>query len=157
MNMRQNRLKYELLDIKKYNQFKVQIDPKNNYVWYVSFKGAEKTLYENENFTLRFQFDEDYVIIFFIIINLQPIGRPAVTFVGNIPVNPFVFSNGFICLSILETEWSPALKVSAVTLSVLSMLCSTIVKRKPFNDAQICGRGWKSPKDAFWFHNYKDV
>ena len=68
--MRQNRLKYELLDIKKYNQFKVKIDPKNNYVWYVSFKGAEKTLYENENFTLRFQFDEDYVIIFFIIINL---------------------------------------------------------------------------------------
>ena len=68
--MRQNRLKYELIDIKKYNQFKVKIDPKNNYVWYVSFKGAEKTLYENENFTLRFQFDEDYVIIFFIIFNL---------------------------------------------------------------------------------------
>ena len=157
MNIRQNRLKYELLDIKKYNQFKVQIDPKNNYVWYVSFKGAEKTLYENENFTLRFQFDEDYVILFFIIINLQPIGRPAVTFVGNIPVNPFVFSNGFICLSILETEWSPALKVSSVTLSVLSMLSSTKEKRKPFNDAQICARGWKSPKDAFWFHNYKDV
>ena len=76
---------------------------------------------------------------------------------GHIPINPYVFSNGFICLSILETEWSPALKISSVTLSVLSMLSSTKVKRKPSNDAEICRHNWKSPKDAFWFHNYKDV
>ena len=79
------------------------------------------------------------------------------TFVNKIPINPYVFSNGFICLSILETEWSAALTVSTVTLSILSMLSSTKEKRKPINDAQICARGWKSPKDAFWFHNYQDV
>ena len=83
--------------------------------------------------------------------------RPAVTFVNKIPINPYVFSNGFICLSILEAEWSAALTVSTVTLSILSMLSSTKEKRKPINDAQICARGWKSPKDAFWFHNYQDV
>ena len=59
--IRQNRLKFEYEDLKKYNQFKVDIDPKNNNVWYVQFKGAEKTLYENEEFKLRFQFDEGYV------------------------------------------------------------------------------------------------
>ena len=58
----QNRLKFEYEDLKKYNQFSVNIDPKNNKIWFVSFKGAEKTLYENENFTLRFQFDDGYVI-----------------------------------------------------------------------------------------------
>ena len=56
-----SRLKYELLDIKKYPQFKVTIDPKNSNIWFVNFKGAEKTLYENEYFTLRFEFDSGYV------------------------------------------------------------------------------------------------
>jgi ubiquitin-protein ligase len=59
--IKQNRLKFEYEDLKKYNQFKVDIDPNNNNVWYVQFKGAEKTLYENEEFKLRFQFDEGYV------------------------------------------------------------------------------------------------
>ena len=60
-SLKQNRLKYEYEDIKKYNQFKVTIDPNNNSILFVSFKGADKTLYQNENFTLRFQFDEGYV------------------------------------------------------------------------------------------------
>ena len=91
------------------------------------------------------------------IINLKPIERPSVTFVDHIPINPYVFSNGFICLSILETDWSPALKVSAVTLSILSMLSSTKKKVKPANDEQITSKGWKTPKDAVWFHNYQET
>ena len=59
--MKQNRLKYEYEDIKKYNQFKVTIDPQDTNIWYVSFNGADKTLYANEEFMLKFQFDEGYV------------------------------------------------------------------------------------------------
>ena len=150
-----SRLKFEFEDMKKYPQFTLETDKTHSNIWYVSFVGADKTLYAKENFKLKFVFDDEYVNIYYLI--FQPIERPAVTFIENIPINPFVFSNGFICLSILETEWSPALKVSAVTLSILSMLSSTKEKRKPHNDAEICSRGWKSPKDALWFHIYKDV
>ena len=60
--------------------------------------------------------------------------KPIVTFVENIPINPFVFSNGLICLDILDTDWSPILTVSSVTLSILSMLSSTKEKKRPVND-----------------------
>ena len=71
MAIRQNRLKLEYEDLKKYKQFKVKIDPNNSNVWFVRFKGADKTLYEKEKFTLRFEFDERYVINIFLTINYK--------------------------------------------------------------------------------------
>jgi len=85
------RLQKELEDLNKFNDtFKVEVDSKNSSIWRVSFKGAETTLYAGEAYTLQFKFSNDY-----------PIDSPEVIFVGNIPAHEHIYSNGYICLSIL--------------------------------------------------------
>ena len=66
--IRQDRLKTEFKDIQQYKQFSVKIDEENNDIWYVSFKGVKGTLYENEDFTLKFQFFDRFVILILYII-----------------------------------------------------------------------------------------
>ena len=83
--------------------------------------------------------------------------KPIVTFVENIPINPFVFSNGLVCLDILDTDWSPVLTVSSVTLSILSMLSSTKEKKRPANDDSISKRGYINFNQGIWRHNYVKI
>ena len=59
---RLSRLHKELEDLKTFKDtFSVVVEPNNSRIWKISFKGAEKTLYEGENFTLQFKFPEEYV------------------------------------------------------------------------------------------------
>jgi ubiquitin-conjugating enzyme E2 W len=82
--------------------------------WSVEVDGAPSTIYAGENFQLQFSFSDQY-----------PFTSPEVIFTGeNIPVHPHVYSNGHICLSILTDDWTPALSVQAVCLSIVSMLSS---------------------------------
>ncbi|XP_060721830.1 ubiquitin-conjugating enzyme E2 W-like [Tachysurus vachellii] len=82
--------------------------------WVIELKGLPRTLYEGQKFQLLFTFSSRF-----------PFEPPQVMFTGeNIPVHPFVDSNGHIRLSSLTVrEWTPALTVRSVCLSIISMLC----------------------------------
>ncbi|CAK5131544.1 unnamed protein product [Meloidogyne enterolobii] len=104
------------------------------------------TLYEGEVFQLQFKFDDQY-----------PFSSPEVTFIGeNIPVHPHVYSNGHICLSILSDDWTPALSISSVCLSIQSMLSSCKEKALPPDNTFYVRTCNKSPnKTRWWFHDDK--
>ena len=56
-----NRIKYELKEIKNYPKFELSNDGQNPLIWIVSFEGEEKTLYENQKFTIKYEISRGYV------------------------------------------------------------------------------------------------
>ncbi len=120
------RLKKEAEDIQ--NNFKgvleLNILDDSWMKWHIKFTGAEGSVYAGETYTLQFKFNSEY-----------PIDSPEVIFVGTPPKHEHIYSNGFICLSILYSDWSPALKTSSVCMSIISMMSSATEKKSPANDA----------------------
>uniref|UniRef100_A0A2K6FUP9 E2 ubiquitin-conjugating enzyme n=1 Tax=Propithecus coquereli TaxID=379532 RepID=A0A2K6FUP9_PROCO len=73
--------------------------------------GPNDSPYQGGVFFLTIQFPSDC-----------PFKPPKVAFTTRI-YHPNINRNGSICLSILRSEWSPALTVSKVLLSICPMLC----------------------------------
>ncbi|XP_011667566.1 ubiquitin-conjugating enzyme E2 2 isoform X2 [Strongylocentrotus purpuratus] len=78
--------------------------------WTASIMGPKNSPYEEGVFSLSIQFPTDY-----------PFKPPKVNFTTKI-YHPNINSNGSICLDILRSQWSPALTISKVLLSICSML-----------------------------------
>jgi len=78
--------------------------------WQATIMGPEKSPYAGGVFELRIQFPQDY-----------PFKPPKVTFVTKI-YHCNINDKGGICLDILKDNWSPALTISKVLLSILSLL-----------------------------------
>jgi ubiquitin-conjugating enzyme E2 D/E len=78
--------------------------------WRATIIGPTETPYENGMFNLVILFPPDY-----------PFKAPHITFETKV-YHPNINANGGICLDILKTQWSPALSITKVLLSICSLL-----------------------------------
>lgn len=85
-------------------------DESDQFRWQATIVGPEDSPYTGGLFFLNIQFPPDY-----------PFKPPKVTFQTRI-YHPNINSNGSICLDILKDQWSPALTISKVLLSISSLL-----------------------------------
>jgi len=87
------------------------IEEKDITHWRAIIIGPDETPYANEIMSLDIQFPEDY-----------PFKPPKVKFITSVwhpNINP---NSGDICLDILKSQWSPALSILKVLLSISSLL-----------------------------------
>ncbi|XP_021046571.1 ubiquitin-conjugating enzyme E2 D1-like [Mus pahari] len=81
------------------------------FYWQATIMGPPDSTYQGGVFFLTVHFPTDY-----------PFKPPKIAFTTKI-YHPNTKSNGGICLDILRSQWSPALTVSKVLLSICSLLC----------------------------------
>ena len=79
-------------------------------MWDAPIHGPENPPYEGGVFKLKLDFPTNYPFI-----------APTVKFVTKI-YHPNIDNSGSICLDILKDQWSPALQVGQILLSISSLL-----------------------------------
>ena len=106
------RINKELQDLSKDPPSSCSAGPVGDdlFHWQSTIMGPKDSPYENGIFFLNINFPTDY-----------PFKPPKVQFTTKI-YHCNVNSNGSICLDILQSQWSPALTISKVLLSVCSLL-----------------------------------
>ena len=80
------------------------------YTWQATIMGPENSPYYGGVFYLNIEFPYDY-----------PFKAPKIRFVTKI-YHCNINSSGSICLDILKDQWSPALTISKILLSICSMI-----------------------------------
>jgi len=82
----------------------------NNREFFIIMLGPNDTAYENGKFKLEMFLPENY-----------PINPPKIRFLTKI-YHPNIDRIGRICISTLKNEWTPALQIRTVLLSIQSLL-----------------------------------
>lgn len=89
----------------------VSIGPTDNlFVWNATIIGAKDTPYAGGIFKLSIKLPNDY-----------PFHPPVVQFVTKI-FHPNINDMGQICLDTLKSQWTPALNLTQVMLSILALM-----------------------------------
>lgn len=110
--MATKRIKKEMNELRKDAPTNCSAGPENDdlFEWKAVIMGPSESNYQGGVFYLAIRFPADY-----------PFKPPKVTFQTKI-YHPNVNENGGICLDILKDQWSPALTISKVLLSISSLL-----------------------------------
>ena len=106
------RIQKELLDLQKDPPANCSAGPVENdqFHWQATIVGPDDSPYSGGVCFLNIHFPTDY-----------PFRPPKVNFTTKI-YHPNINANGSICLDILKDQWSPALTISKVLLSISSLL-----------------------------------
>ena len=107
------RLKTELAELQRdppANCTAGPISESDMSTWEAMIFGPSDSPFQGGMFALTIRFPSDY-----------PFKPPIVTFKTRI-YHPNINASGGICLDILKSQWSPALTISKVLLSILSLL-----------------------------------
>eukprot|EP01061_Rhynchopus_euleeides_P031978 TRINITY_DN52_c0_g1_i2.p2 TRINITY_DN52_c0_g1~~TRINITY_DN52_c0_g1_i2.p2 ORF type:complete len:149 (+),score=60.20 TRINITY_DN52_c0_g1_i2:48-494(+) len=107
------RIKKEYADLQKEPLANTSAGPVNEsdmFTWKATIMGPEESPYQGGIFFLNIHFPPDY-----------PFKPPRLQFTTKL-YHPNINSNGGICLDILKDQWSPALTISKVLLSICSLL-----------------------------------
>lgn len=106
------RIKREYQDIGRDPPSNCSAGPQQDdlFHWTATIMGPPDSPYAGGVFFLTIHFPTDY-----------PFKPPKVTFTTKI-YHPNISANGSICLDILREQWSPALTLSKVLLSICSLL-----------------------------------
>ncbi|KAK1666160.1 hypothetical protein QYE76_054319 [Lolium multiflorum] len=111
--MASKRIQKELKDLQKDPPTSCSAGPvgEDMFHWQATIMGPSDSPYAGGVFLVTIHFPPDY-----------PFKPPKVAFRTKV-FHPNVNSNGSICLDILKDQWSPALTISKVLLSICSLLC----------------------------------
>ena len=113
VNQVTKRLRQEIKELKSSDIVEISAGPINKdniYNWSATILGPESSPYEGGIFLLNIYFPNEY-----------PFKPPKVEFRTKI-YHPNINKDGSICLDILKNEWSPALTISKILLSISSLL-----------------------------------
>jgi ubiquitin-conjugating enzyme E2 D/E len=110
--MASKRINKELLDLQKDPPANCSAGPVGDDIfhWQATLIGPSDSPYSGGLFFINIHFPPDY-----------PFKPPKVSFQTKV-YHPNINSNGGICLDILKEQWSPALTISKVLLSICSLL-----------------------------------
>ncbi|KAM0673447.1 hypothetical protein GVAV_003140 [Gurleya vavrai] len=120
------RLANERENIRKTRKYLFTANPEmlknslNLFCWRCSFPGPNVPLYANSYYEVILTFSKDY-----------PIKPPKVRFLYPV-FHPNVYTNGQVCLDILQNNWKPSMNIMQ-TLTAVQQLLTTPNDKSPAN------------------------